>query len=217
MVNKMNEFVNELNNLTNEELIAESKAGNTEALNTLFRVNSKLINMVANKYKNLGIEDDDLVSICHIALMNAYHKFDVNKCSKFTTLAVTAMRNEIVKTLRSGKMQKRTAVVLSLDEPINKKGDSGDKYTLEETLEDYTFNPEKMLDKKDDIIKLKYALNKLCERDRDILTMVYFKNMTFKKIGEEYGFSAPRSRQITLRAIKRLKAIFENELGCLVA
>lgn len=203
-----------MKNLTNEELIVKAKSGNEEALNTLFEVNSGLIQMMVRRFHNCGLDEEELISICNLGLMNAYISFDASKNYKFTTLAVRVMTNDILKILRSATTQKRSGIVVSMYESINTVCNE-DVITIEDTIEDDTYNPEMSFDKKDNIHKLNNALDKLPEKERSIIDMMYFKKMPQRAMSEILGVSQPHVGRLARKALGKLRDIFESDLGCL--
>ena len=54
------------------------------------------------------------------------------------------------------------------------------------------------------------AMDQLPERERRIVSMHYFRGVTFKDLGEMLGVSEPRISQLHSRAMTRLKGILES-------
>ena len=59
-------------------LIQKSKEGDLEARNTLIERNLRLVAHVIKKYKTVGIDQEDLISIGTIGLIKAVSTFDNN-------------------------------------------------------------------------------------------------------------------------------------------
>jgi RNA polymerase primary sigma factor len=95
--------------------------------------------------------------------------------------------------------------ILSLDGDADESGSAG----ILEFHEDYTYNPERALLRKDSQAAVKKLLGSLKEREKNILMYRYqFKGTeryTLKKISAKMGISPETVRQIEMRAIKKLR------------
>ena len=78
--------------------------------------NIALAHIVANKFKNTGIEFEELKSLAYVGLVKAAKTFDPAKGYQFSTLAVKIMNNEILMFLRNNK--KHSIPMMALDKEI---------------------------------------------------------------------------------------------------
>ncbi len=106
-------------------------------------------------------------------------------------------------------LMKLSNSVVSLDSSLNK-----DSSTLQDVIEDYSYDPDREMMKKslkEDTMKF---LKTLMEKERKILMYRFAflggKKYTLKKIGDELGISPETVRQIEMRALKKLRAIAED-------
>jgi len=95
---------------------------------------------------------------------------------------------------------------LSLDQPSSEDGDS----VLSETLkDDNAVNPVDVVLEEDRLHLLKEWLDSLKDREQDILRLRYGlytgAPMTLEEIGEKYGITRERVRQIEIASIKKLR------------
>ena len=106
-------------------------------------------------------------------------------------------------------------VVLSLDHMVF--WDDEDEVTYHEKLPDHEQNdPGDIVDAAYEQSAIVGALCKIEKRDRLILSLYYFEELTLKEIGKLLNISESRVCQLHARAIMRLKAILinnENTLG----
>jgi RNA polymerase primary sigma factor len=79
------------------ELFKELSNGNPEIKDLLIKYNIRLVINVAKKYRNCGIEFEDLVQEGILGLIKAIEKFDVNRGFKFSTYATHWIKNFILK------------------------------------------------------------------------------------------------------------------------
>jgi len=88
--------------LTKEEemsLALDVKAGKREALNGLVESNLSFVVKVASEYRNLGLPFEDLLNEGNIGLIEAAHRYDASKGTKFITYAIWWIRKSILKAL----------------------------------------------------------------------------------------------------------------------
>lgn len=88
--------------LTKEEemsLAIDVKAGKREALNELVESNLSFVVKVASEYRNLGLPFEDLLNEGNIGLIEAAHRYDASKGTKFITYAIWWIRKSILKAL----------------------------------------------------------------------------------------------------------------------
>ena len=82
------------------EAIKAAQNGDAEAERTLVEENLPLVAAIANRYKNRGVEMDDLRQIGSIGLLKAIRRFDVSYGVCFSTYAVPLIAGEIKRFLR---------------------------------------------------------------------------------------------------------------------
>lgn len=93
--------------------------------------------------------------------------------------------------------------IFSLDE---NRGNGEDALTLTETI---SSNSESIVDELEETElrkRLEKAINTLPERERTVIGLYHFKQLTFKAIAEIMSFSESRASQLHARAISMLKA-----------
>ncbi len=82
-----------------KELAAGIRNGCRRALNELIESNLSFVIKVASEYRNLGIPFEDLLNEGNIGLIEAAHRFDASKDTKFISYAVWWIRKSILKAL----------------------------------------------------------------------------------------------------------------------
>ena len=78
-------------------MIKKIRTGNKEAEKKFIEANLKFVVQVTRKYKNQGIEEDDLISEGNLGLIEAVKRFNPNKNFKFISYAVWWIRRNILK------------------------------------------------------------------------------------------------------------------------
>ena len=89
--------------LSNEEtlnLLSLAQAGDEFAKEKLIIENSPLIKSVIRRYKNKGVEDDDLYQLGSMGFIKAINNFSTEFNVKFSTYAVPMIAGEVKRFLR---------------------------------------------------------------------------------------------------------------------
>ncbi len=107
------------------------------------------------------------------------------------------------------KLIKLSSSVVSLDSTL-----SQDSSTLQDMIEDYTYDPDREIIKKSLREETMKFLKTLMAKERKILmsrfALLGGKKQTLKSIGEELGISPETVRQIEMRALKKLRRMAED-------
>jgi RNA polymerase primary sigma factor len=75
------------------------RKGQARPRNELVESNLSFVVKVASEYRNLGIPFEDLLNEGNIGLIEAAHRYDPNKGTKFITYAIWWIRKSILKAL----------------------------------------------------------------------------------------------------------------------
>lgn len=86
-----------------------------------------------------------------------------------------------------------------------------DEVTINSVLEDTSSpRPEKILEGKEEVDMLARCIDKLNERDRTVLNLYYYEDLTLKAIGNVLDVSESRVCQLHSRAISNLKKVMKE-------
>ena len=116
-------------------LIGRAHQGDKRARDILTEKNMGLVHSIAARFKNRGVEMEDLVQIGCIGLLKAIDKFDLSYDVKFSTYAVPMITGEIKRFLRDDGMVK---VSRSLKEMAAKAYALREQFILEKGREGAT-------------------------------------------------------------------------------
>lgn len=81
-------------------LLQKAKTGDEKAKESLIQHNSPLVKSIVRRYKNKGVEYDDLYQLGCVGFVKAINNFDVSFNVKFSTYAVPMIAGEIKRFLR---------------------------------------------------------------------------------------------------------------------
>ena len=97
--------------------------------------------------------------------------------------------------------------IAALDELWTVQGSSGDQVALIDTIEDTAGPaPAAALDQSELKEMIADAISRLPEREKLVITLYYYEELTLREIGEVLGVTESRVSQLHTKAILRLKA-----------
>ncbi len=187
------------------------KNGDREAVKELTRANLRFVVSVAKQFQNQGLALSDLINEGNLGLIRAAERFDETRGFKFISYAVWWIRQSIfqAKILEAFHDDSHQ---LSVDAPFSEGDDAcclldilpneaavmADKHLVLESL-------------RAEIIS---ALSLLNEKERKIIEAFFGINQsekTLEEIGNEYGLTRERVRQIKEKAIRKLRNNAKNK------
>ena len=83
------------------ELIIKAQNGDKEALNYLVLSNSRLVITVAKKFREKGLDEDELFQVGIMGLMRSIQKFDLSKETKLGTYSYKWIQQHIVRAIHN--------------------------------------------------------------------------------------------------------------------
>ena len=190
-----------------EYYVTMAMDGDLFARDKLIEHNLRLVVFLAKKYENTGVDLEDLVSIGTIGLMKGVKTFSNDKNIKLATYASRCIDNEILMFLRKNK---KVRGEVSFEESLSFDAD-GNELHLEDVLGTEVDVVTKPLE--DDLNKklMMNEINKLSERDKEIIIMRYglfnTEEKTQKEVADLLGISQSYISRIEKKVIKRLKNV----------
>jgi RNA polymerase sigma factor FliA len=103
--------------------------------------------------------------------------------------------------------------VAALDELWSSKDSSGDQISLLDTIEDHNApDPARMLDQGDLKDRIADAIARLPEREKLVIALYYYENLTLREIGEVLGVTESRTSQLHTKAVLRLRSRLNSDV-----
>jgi len=201
--------------MADANLWTEYKAAPTDVLKKKIVLSYiKLVYYVIHhsKFANVNILDDrDYLQFGIEGLSEAIDRFDPQYGTKFETYAIKRIRGKIIDELR--KLQKKPRVledgtneVVYANVSLSHTGDDEEGYSLEEIIPNDSVLPDESLEKQEMKAYLIAAINKLGERDRQIISLYYYENLGYKEIAQVLNITVSRVSQVHSRIIESLKS-----------
>jgi RNA polymerase sigma factor FliA len=104
--------------------------------------------------------------------------------------------------------------VVALDELWTLSDASGDQVSLLDTIQDPdAIDPSAAMDATEMKDRLADAIARLPEREKLVVALYYYENLTLREIGEVLGVTESRVSQLHTKAVLRLKSALQSDIG----
>jgi RNA polymerase sigma factor (sigma-70 family) len=182
--------------------IEDLQAKATEVKNLLIKSNMRLVTSIAKKHTSQADNFFELQSDGNMSLIRAVEKFDFGRGFKFSTYASWAIMKNFARSIPD-EIHRRERFMTGHED-------------LFEAAPDLRSDEHELLASQE---RAKQDVNRLLEllepRERDIIRMRagmddHAKNMTLEEIGQRFGITKERVRQLHARSMKKLRSIAEE-------
>ena len=117
-----------------------------------------------------------------------------------------------VEEFQESLMKISNSTVVALDELWAVSDSSGDQVSLLDTLQDHDApDPQQVLDQSELKDRLADAISALPEREKLVIALYYYENLTLREIGEVLGVTESRISQLHTKAVLRLKSRLQGD------
>lgn len=198
-------FPHPLNEADERDCLIRLRNGDQEAFSMLVEHNLRLVAYIAKKYRDSGVDEDDMISLGTIGLIKAVRSFRSDAGTKFATYAARCIENEMLMHLRSRKKSNRD---VSMDESIGTDKEGND-LTLRDVLGSESDELERNVGEKLEQERLLRMLPSLDERERKVVSLRYGLidgvEWTQHQIAQKMGISRSYVSRIEARALTKLQ------------
>jgi RNA polymerase primary sigma factor len=162
----------------------------------LIECNQRLVHALATKHMQVGQNLDELKSDANISVMRAVEKFDYGRGNKFSTYATWAVMKNFARSIPD-ENTRRQRYLTGADEVFDARQDGRtDEHELLAVADAAKARVHDLLDHLDsrtrDVIKMRSGLSGGGQ-------------MTLEQIGQHFGITKERVRQINVRGMKMLR------------
>ncbi|MCL2625342.1 MAG: sigma-70 family RNA polymerase sigma factor [Cystobacterineae bacterium] len=189
-------------------LAHRAREGDTSARHALASSNLPFVVAIAKRFSNRGARLDDLVQEGNVGLMKAIEHFDPKKNVRFATYAVWWIRAYITRYLkdnrsqvRGGEAERSSMVDFSLDNTVEEDSETTYLDRLEDTSPTADLRFLRRERNEEVIQALGRVRKRLGDLGWDILRerLTQDKPMTLEELGQRWGVSRERVRQVELK------------------
>jgi RNA polymerase sigma factor (sigma-70 family) len=169
----------------------------------LINSNMRLVVNIARRHSGQAENFFELLSDGNMSLIRAVEKFDASRGFKFSTYASWAIMKNFARTIPDEKHRRERFV-------------TGHEEVFEVAPDVRTDEHEAVANKERATASINRLLEKLEPREREIIRMragldSHAKGMTLEEIGQQFGITKERVRQLNARAMKKLRTMVEKE------
>ncbi|MBY0231617.1 MAG: sigma-70 family RNA polymerase sigma factor [Gemmataceae bacterium] len=169
----------------------------------LINANMRLVVNIAKRHAGQTDNFFELLSDGNMSLIRAVEKFDASRGFKFSTYASWAIMKNFARTIPDEKHRRERFV-------------TGHEEVFEIAPDNRTDEHEIVASKERASQSINKLLDKLEPREREIIRMragldSHAKGMTLEEIGQQFGITKERVRQLNARAMKKLRSMAEHE------
>ncbi|HAW32676.1 MAG TPA: RNA polymerase subunit sigma-70, partial [Planctomycetaceae bacterium] len=182
-----------------EKLLDES----TDVKNFLIRSNLRLVVSIAKRHIRPGGNFFEMVSDGNMSLIRAIEKFDYTKGNKFSTYASWAIMKNYARSIPAEY------------KVLDRFRTGNEELFFQSTDERESQYREELINQKQHAVIMS-ILDQLDGREKDILIYRYGLNarnepQTLEQVGDRFGVTKERIRQLESRALKKLRRITQVE------
>jgi len=113
---------------------------------------------------------------------------------------------------REALMQVSSTTLFALDELWGSSDQSGDSISLLDTIQDHDSpDPASLVDQGEMRERVAGAVERLPEREKLVIALYYYENLTLREIGEVLGVTESRVSQLHTKAVLRLRSRIQAE------
>jgi RNA polymerase primary sigma factor len=169
----------------------------------LINANMRLVVNIAKRHAGQAENFFELLSDGNMSLIRAVEKFDYGRGFKFSTYASWAIMKNFARTIPDEK-HRRERFVTGHEEVFEVAPDTrSDEHEMVATKERATHSVNRLLEylepREREIIRMRAGLDN------------HAKGMTLEEIGQQFGITKERVRQLNARAMKKLRSLAEKE------
>ena len=118
-----------------------------------------------------------------------------------------------VEEFQESLLQISNSTIVALDELWSVQDATGDSVSLLDTLPDRDApDPEQLVDQSELRDRIADAIAALPEREKLVVALYYYENLTLREIGEVLGVTESRVSQLHTKAVLRLRSKLSEEL-----
>ena len=205
------------NNMTDEGIIEQVKAGDNNALDYIMNKYAELVNMKASKFFIVGAEKGDIVQEGLIGLYKATKAFNNDKKNSFKTFANMCIERQIITAIKTANRQKNIPLnsAFSINAQVYDENDENDKEVIDILNTHVVEDPSEEIDKREYFKYINKTINEnLSEHERNVLKY-YQQNKTYEEIANKLNCKTKSvdtaMTRIRRKANKIKKQVDENE------
>lgn len=199
---------NELERLSDEQLVKCAQSGDNESLETILSRYKNLVYSKAKPYFLAGADDEDVIQEGFIGLYKAVKDFDGDRFPFFKVFAGVCVTRHIITAVKAASRKKHAPLnsYVSLDK--NTYDENSDITLLDVIAFDELQNPEAIFIDRENVDGMEYKINKALSKLETEVLVLYLEGMSYNEIAQKLG----KDTKAVDNAVQRIKKKLENAL-----
>lgn len=200
-------YSDDLNILTDEDIVRMAHEGSDTAYSFLIKKYKKLAKTIAQKYYISGGDNEDLLQEGMIGIFKAVRNFDEDEEASFRTFVEICITRQIQTAITGANRQKHKVLNESISLSAGENDDS--ESSLKDTLaaDSASFDPEEIMVLRDLFERLKTGSESLFSPMEKIIWEELLKGKSYIEISEELDKS-PKAVDNAIQRIKKKTRFF---------
>ena len=205
------ELVNDLENLTDEEVIAEIKENrNTIALDYMINKYRNFVRAKARSYFLIGADREDIIQEGMIGLYKAIRDFRNDKLSSFRAFAELCVTRQIITAIKTATRQKHIPLnsYVSLNKPIY--DEDSDRTLLDVLSGSKISDPEELVISREEFLDIEAKMEQILSELEWKVLMSYLDGKSYQEIAVDLDRHVKSIDNALQRVKRKLEKYMEN-------
>jgi RNA polymerase sporulation-specific sigma factor len=194
--------------MTDEQLVEETRQGDSEALDFLITKYKPLVRMKVKSYFLIGADKEDIIQEGMIGLFKAVRDFNDGHQASFKAFAELCITRQMITAIKTATRQKHMPLnsYVSLDKPV---GDDEQASTLMDLLQtDSSDDPANFVVHREQFLDMESRINAILSPFEQKVLALYIDGCSYQEIAEQLG----RHVKSIDNALQRIKRKLEQQL-----
>lgn len=173
-----------INNLSDEELVCLYRRGDENALEVLINRYRCFVRSRVTKYFLVGADNEDIFQEGMIGFYKAVKDFDENNTASFKTFASLCITRQIITAIKTATRQKHIPLNSYVSLYKQAYGVTDDKTLMDTVSGDVISDPEKIVIDRENYDGFEYKINKALSKLELKVLALYLEGRTYQEISE---------------------------------
>jgi len=203
-----NEVKKDLNIMSDEELVTESRNGNGYAIEVLMERYRNFVRAKSRTYFLIGADKEDIIQEGMIGLYKSIRDFRIDAQVSFKSFAELCITRQMISAIKKATRQKHMPLnsYISLNKPIY--DNENEQILLERFSGRELMNPEEIVLDKERFYKLEGMLSKILSKLELKVLLKYLEGKSYTEIASIIG----KSEKSIDNALQRIKKKIEKNI-----
>ncbi len=199
------------NEMLDEEIIEDARAGNYDALEYLINKYKNFVRAKARTYFLIGADREDIIQEGMIGLYKAIRDFRGDKLSSFRAFAELCITRQIITAIKTATRQKHIPLnsYVSLNRPIF--DEESDRTLMDVIGEETMADPEEMIINREEFAGIENRIGEILSSLEWEVLSLYLEGKSYQEIAEELDKHVKSIDNALQRVKRKLEKFLEEQ------